>query len=294
MSTLRCDNFGPSTGGTSYSALFLPNKYTEWYISIVERALSEGRKKGRGVYYERHHIVPKFMGGKDTGNIVLLTAKEHFIAHLLLTKMLEDRFKNSAVFAMSKMAFQENDQHKRYNARNFTIVREAVGKSFSELKTGATPWNKGLTIETSETLQRAAEKRKETMTKFPYRATDETKAKISLSSRRPRKPLNKVHKEKISVAKTGVSLGPRTEETKQKQGGVEYYNPETFETKRFKVHMGESVPKDWIKGRYLKNKYIWATNGVENVKCFATDIPCGYRRGRTLKGGLLCQYLGQI
>lgn len=289
MSTIRVDNFGPSTGGTTYSALFLPNKYTEWYISIVERALSEDRKKGRGVYYERHHIVPKFMGGKDAGNTVLLTAKEHFVAHLLLTKMLDGCLKNSAVFAISKMTFQQNDQHKRYNARNFTIVREAVGKSFSELKTGATPWNKGLTIETSETIRRATEKRKETMTKFPYRATDETKAKISLSSRRPRKPLNKVHKEKISVAKTGVSVGPRSENTKQKQRGVEYYDPETLKTKRFKTHLGEAVPNGWIRGRYVKHSYVWATDGISNIKCLVDDIPSNYRRGRTVKGGLACQ-----
>jgi hypothetical protein len=289
MSTIRVDNFGPSAGGTTYSARFLPNKYTAWYVAIVDRALSEGRKKGQGVYYERHHIVPRFMGGEDAGNTVLLTAKEHFIAHLLLTKMLDGQWKTSAAFALAKMAFQDSNQQNRYNARTFAVVRELVGRAFSEIKAGSTPWCKGLTVETSETLRRAAEKRKKTLAQNPYRATDETKAKISVSSRRPRKPLSDDHKAKLSAAKTGVSVGPHSEKTKQKQRGVEYYDPKTLKTKRFKTHLGEAVPNGWIRGRYVKHSYVWATDGIHNVKCLAADIPSGYRGGRTVEGGLACR-----
>ena len=39
-------------------------------------------------YVEKHHIVPKSLGGSnDASNLVKLTAREHFIAHLLLSKM---------------------------------------------------------------------------------------------------------------------------------------------------------------------------------------------------------------
>lgn len=38
-------------------------------------------------YYEKHHILPKSMGGDNSkNNIILLTAREHYIAHLLLYK----------------------------------------------------------------------------------------------------------------------------------------------------------------------------------------------------------------
>ena len=40
------------------------------------------------VYYECHHIIPRCMGGVDnTYNLVLLTAREHYLAHYLLTKI---------------------------------------------------------------------------------------------------------------------------------------------------------------------------------------------------------------
>lgn len=39
-------------------------------------------------YTETHHIIPKCVGGtNDKTNLIKLTAKEHFICHLLLTKM---------------------------------------------------------------------------------------------------------------------------------------------------------------------------------------------------------------
>ena len=39
-------------------------------------------------YTETHHILPKSLGGtNDRSNLVQLTAREHFIAHLLLVKM---------------------------------------------------------------------------------------------------------------------------------------------------------------------------------------------------------------
>jgi hypothetical protein len=57
------------------------------YSLLIARARSESRRKGL-VYYERHHIVPRSVGGgNESGNLVLLTAKEHFVAHHLLLKM---------------------------------------------------------------------------------------------------------------------------------------------------------------------------------------------------------------
>ena len=42
------------------------------------------------IYYEKHHIIPKSIGGtNDISNLVYLTAREHFIAHWLLFKIYE-------------------------------------------------------------------------------------------------------------------------------------------------------------------------------------------------------------
>ena len=62
--------------------------YTRIYNAIIFKATSSDRKRSDGVYYEQHHILPKCLGGNnDTSNLVLLTAREHFICHHLLVKI---------------------------------------------------------------------------------------------------------------------------------------------------------------------------------------------------------------
>lgn len=73
--------------------MFLYNKYSKWYDAIIIRSINSNRAKLKKndplyQYYERHHIVPKSLSGSsEWSNLVLLTAKEHFICHLLLIKM---------------------------------------------------------------------------------------------------------------------------------------------------------------------------------------------------------------
>ena len=65
------------------------------YLELITSAKSVARKRyptadSRYVYYEQHHILPKslypdFRLHKE--NLVLLTAREHFIAHKLLTEI---------------------------------------------------------------------------------------------------------------------------------------------------------------------------------------------------------------
>ena len=64
--------------------IFINNKYTNWYNSIINNA------KNRTItgYTENHHIIPRSLNGTNTSeNLVRLTAREHFVCHLLLTKM---------------------------------------------------------------------------------------------------------------------------------------------------------------------------------------------------------------
>lgn len=56
----------------------------EQYFRLIRQVLGEERKKGQGLYYEAHHIVPKSFGKKST--TVLLTPEEHYIAHKLLAE----------------------------------------------------------------------------------------------------------------------------------------------------------------------------------------------------------------
>ena len=79
--------------------MFINNKYTKWYNDIIRRSF------GRTLtdYTEKHHIIPRCLGGTDTGNIAILTAKEHFICHYLLTKMVDNTQKKKMFNALNKM-----------------------------------------------------------------------------------------------------------------------------------------------------------------------------------------------
>jgi len=64
-------------------------EYSNIYNIIVSRAKSRGLDKSKINYYtEKHHIVPKcIFGTNDVTNLVLLTGREHFICHKLLTRI---------------------------------------------------------------------------------------------------------------------------------------------------------------------------------------------------------------
>src|SRR4051812_10243478 len=66
-------------------AVFNRSKYTRWYLAIAEHA----RLNPPLGYSENHHVIPKKCGGSDSAsNMVRLSAKQHFVAHHLLTKMM--------------------------------------------------------------------------------------------------------------------------------------------------------------------------------------------------------------
>ena len=58
--------------------------YKKTYNQIIERA----KNRKLTCYIEKHHIIPKCMGGSDEiENIAVLTAREHFLCHMLLCEM---------------------------------------------------------------------------------------------------------------------------------------------------------------------------------------------------------------
>ena len=61
--------------------------YRKIYFQLIERAKTHSNLSG---YTEIHHVIPKSLGGTDLkSNLVKLTAREHFIAHWLLTKVYD-------------------------------------------------------------------------------------------------------------------------------------------------------------------------------------------------------------
>lgn len=117
-------------------SLSLSNKYTQWYCNIIEKAIPRTKMLD---YYENHHILPKSfkMGGEyDTDNLVKLTAKEHFICHRLLPKMLVDKkLRLKMICAVLYMSYG-NRQTPTHIPPAFVV--EEIRKSLSRLKRGTT------------------------------------------------------------------------------------------------------------------------------------------------------------
>lgn len=67
------------------------------YFSIIRKALSEDRKKGQGLYYESHHIVPTSFGKKSS--TVLLSPEEHYRAH----RYLAESFKQHPIYGQKML-----------------------------------------------------------------------------------------------------------------------------------------------------------------------------------------------
>jgi hypothetical protein len=112
--------------------------YLSIYNSIIDRAKSEKRrrksKKDRTyIYYESHHIIPKCLGGNnDKSNLILLTAREHFVAHQLLVKIYPNEHR--LVFAL-RMMCSSTIKHVRNN-KEYGWIRERLAYSLSESQKG--------------------------------------------------------------------------------------------------------------------------------------------------------------
>lgn len=100
-------------------------------------------------YVEKHHIIPKSLGGNNSkSNIVSLTAREHFLCHYLLTKMVDGNDKSKMIYALRFMR-ASNVHHERYvsafTSRAYEKSKEEYAQILSNRFTGRIPWNKGKT-----------------------------------------------------------------------------------------------------------------------------------------------------
>lgn len=129
--------------------MFIVNKYLTHYYNLCEKARVRVVFDG---YQEKHHIIPKSLGGSDEAtNIVSLSAREHYIAHLLLVRITEGVNKSKMINAWFRMSCQGN-----HPAFSFITSRrfERARIQFAESAGWAT---KGKTYEQIYGLEKAIE-----------------------------------------------------------------------------------------------------------------------------------------
>ena len=113
-----------------YNTMFNNSKYTNTYYKIINRALARAQEG----YSESHHIIPRSLGGSNKkDNIVLLTAREHYICHLLLTQMVEGDAKKKMTYAAWTMA---RTRKIKTNSRIYARLKEQATENLRKSQLG--------------------------------------------------------------------------------------------------------------------------------------------------------------
>lgn len=155
--------------------------YQRIYNQIVERA----RNRALNCYSEKHHIIPKCIGGTDENtNLVKLTAREHFLCHWLLVRIYPENRKLIGAFWL--MCNKRNGNQQR-------IIPSS--RAYEEAK---------LLISNIGVLQSVREKISAT-TKGRVKS-EITKQRISQAKKGVR--LSKEHIEAVRISKLGTKRTP--------------------------------------------------------------------------------------
>jgi hypothetical protein len=92
------------------------------HLSIYDSIISRAKQRDRLTeYQERHHIIPRCLGGSDdSDNLVLLTAREHFICHALLCYLNRD---NHSVYSAFHLMQYHQSGNRYVNSRVYNILK---------------------------------------------------------------------------------------------------------------------------------------------------------------------------
>ena len=159
--------------------------YSHIYNRLVETRVALARPFVRGGGLEKHHIIPRCLGGTNAkSNIVVFTPEEHFLAHRLLARMYTGDDKRKMCYAAWTMA---RTKKIKVTSRMYAILKEQATDNLKALQTGV---KRGpMSDEHKQKLKEAAirryqdpeQRRIASLQSSGRKHTDETKAKMSKS-----------------------------------------------------------------------------------------------------------------
>jgi hypothetical protein len=90
------------------------------YVSFIQH-YKQNPMEG---FCEKHHIVPRCMGGNDSvDNLILIPVRVHFILHFLLYKSFPDNKKLAHAFSM--MAVNNKHQNRKISSKMYELTKLA-------------------------------------------------------------------------------------------------------------------------------------------------------------------------
>jgi hypothetical protein len=254
------------------------------YSRIYENLIfSAKNRKKPNCYCEKHHIVPKSMGGDDSKeNLAILTAREHFLAHWLLKKIHNNK---QMIYAFHSMTKPVGNNRQRYTSHSFKYAREAMAKWMKENNSGK---NNALFGKTGEKSPNFGSKR-----------TDKTKLNISAAAKK--RYLNNEHPNSLMIIcfETGQSFKSISEAKKTfTKGNINYalktgggaggyhffYEGSNLDKKENKYSSGEN---HWSSRKItdeLGNIFNTSEEAGKSVNCTGSAISIAIKEDRKCKG----------
>jgi hypothetical protein len=189
--------------------------YQKIYTNLINRALSRVSKG----YVEKHHIVPRCLGGTDAKeNIVNLYPEEHYLAHLLLCKINNGNSK--LLYAAMNMTSGSMINNGKRNNKAYGWLRRQYAESMSG---DNNPNRRDPEIQKKAALKRVGQKRTEE-TKVRMSAaqkgrtfSEETKRNMAIAAK-SRPPISNETRAKLKNRKPNKGMLGKTmsEETRAK------------------------------------------------------------------------------
>jgi hypothetical protein len=236
--------------------------YKKHYDKLIDKAKNRILKG----YVEKHHIIPKCMGGSNEKyNIVPLTPEEHFLAHILLTKIYPENLK--LIYAVQMMCMKAPTTKRNNKMYGWLRRKFSHSLKYHIRKKETKPRKKRILTE--------EHKRKIGNSGLGRIVSVDTKEKIS--SKQIGKIISTETKEKMSNASKGKS---KSEEHK-KNISLNHTSKQLGFISPSKGKMsGKNNP---MYGKSTSKGKKWYTDGVNNVYLTPSDtIPINFKLGRTI------------
>ena len=182
--------------------------YKKIYDNLIESRLFRGRKKVKNDGFNKHHIIPKCMGGKDEeNNYVLLTSREHIIAHMLLHRIYPNNSSLSYACLRMIQSSEKDPNQKTFKTRELSELKDKSVEFLRKANIG-----RSLSSETKQKLskshvgKKASTKTKELLSSIRkgHKTSISTKEKISKSN--SGKPKSKEHINKMLESRSGLYI----------------------------------------------------------------------------------------